>query len=79
MRRVLFQTHVKVPQVDINFEHLQEQEGGDMIRGEFTISQKLSMCMKGEQALITFEDERGNISSIHVIIHIIWFLMNYLQ
>lgn len=65
MWRVLFQTCVKVPQVDINLEDRQEPEGGDVIRGEFTISQKPSMAMKGGEALITFEEESGNISSIH--------------
>lgn len=56
--RKKFKTHVKVPQIDINFEQIQEQEGGDLIRGEFTISQKPSMRMKGGEALITFEEER---------------------
>lgn len=65
MWHVFFQTHVKVPQIDINFEQIQEQEGGDLIRGEFTISQKPSMRMKGGEALITFEEERGNITLVH--------------
>lgn len=60
---VLLQTCVKVPPVDINFQHSEEQEGGDVIRGEFTISQKPSMRLRGGEALITFEKESGKITS----------------
>lgn len=63
--RVLFQTCVKVPPVDINFEQLQEQEGGNVLRAEFTISQKPSMRVMGGEALITFEEENGENTSIH--------------
>ncbi|CAF95980.1 unnamed protein product [Tetraodon nigroviridis] len=52
-----FKTCVKVPPMDINFQHSEEQEGGDVIRGEFTISQKPSMRLRGGEALITFEKE----------------------
>lgn len=50
--------------MDINYEEPGSQEGGDLIRGWFTISQKPSMCIKGGQVLITFEEEKGNQSII---------------
>uniref|UniRef100_A0A674NBI0 N-myc-interactor-like n=1 Tax=Takifugu rubripes TaxID=31033 RepID=A0A674NBI0_TAKRU len=58
------ENYIKVPQVDINYEEPGSQERGDLIQGWFTISQKPSMCIKGGQVLITFDEEKGNQSII---------------
>lgn len=54
------QSYIRVPQMDINYEKSDGQGGGDHIRGCFTITQKPSVCIKGGQVLITFEEEKGN-------------------
>lgn len=57
---ILFQICLNVPQADINFNHRHEQQGGHLIRGAFNITQKPSILLKAGEALITFEEERGN-------------------
>ncbi|XP_029699588.1 N-myc-interactor isoform X2 [Takifugu rubripes] len=56
--REKYKNYIKVPQVDINYEEPGSQERGDLIQGWFTISQKPSMCIKGGQVLITFDEEK---------------------
>lgn len=65
-----FQIYVQIPEKKVKFTRKEEDsdDSGQHIKGVFTIAQRPSVLLKGGQALITFEEEKGtgNRTSIFV-------------
>ncbi|XP_037542695.1 N-myc-interactor [Nematolebias whitei] len=61
-----FKIHAQIPNTDVKFlsqmkegqDEVEREDGGQLIRGVFTISQRTSVLLRGGQALLTFEEEK---------------------
>lgn len=56
------QIHIEIPHTKVNFRSQNKEERIDnsqLIRGMFAISQRPSMLLQGQHALITFEEKKG--------------------